>query len=93
MFADGKFVVRENMTGYGQFFVTRADDVDVAPETPEEHDELAKLFQASPAMLARLRSLRTDCEMALSGDWDKGDEGFEAMRDSITTLLTLSLIE
>jgi hypothetical protein len=32
---------------------------------------------------ALLRSLKTDAKLALSGKWDKGDEGFQAQIDSI----------
>lgn len=36
-----------------------------------------------------LRMLKEDCEMALSGDWEVNDEGFEAMIESINKALAL----
>lgn len=38
-------------------------------------------------VIKKLQSLYEDCAMALNGEWDKSDDGFEAMRDSIETLL------
>jgi hypothetical protein len=34
-----------------------------------------------------LEALYNDCEMALNGDWDKSDSGFENMQVSINMIL------
>lgn len=34
-----------------------------------------------------------DCEMALCNDWDKSDEGFEALRDNLLEAARLLEIE
>ena len=34
-----------------------------------------------------LESVSRDCQMALSGQWDKSDDGFEATRDSVDDAL------
>ncbi len=41
--------------------------------------ETARLIAAAPKLLEALKLLKSDCEMALSGNWDRSDEGFVAM--------------
>ena len=41
----------------------------------------AYLIAAAPELLAACKIILQDCEMALSGEWDKGDEGFQASAD------------
>ena len=43
----------------------------------------ANLIAAAPELLAACETLKADCEAALSGDWDKSDEGF---KDSLAIL-------
>lgn len=38
----------------------------------------AHLIAAAPELLEACKTMLDDCEMALAGEWDKGDEGFEA---------------
>jgi len=47
-------------------------------ETGKHTHYYGRLFAAAPKLLKACRTLAEDCRMALSGDWDKGDEGFEA---------------
>jgi hypothetical protein len=39
-------------------------------------------------MLEQLQTLRECCREALSGDWDRSDDGFIAMLESIDALLS-----
>lgn len=38
-------------------------------------------------MLAALETVAEDCQMALSGEWDRGDDGFEATLDVVNTAI------
>jgi len=40
-------------------------------------------------ILELLEHLETDCNMALSDTWDRSDEGFEAMLETIQDIKTL----
>ncbi len=48
---------------------------------------LVKRLEVADEMVDVLTDLRGDCAGALKGDWDKGDEGFKAMRSSIDGVL------
>jgi len=52
-------------------------------ELSDHTDHYGRLFAAAPQLLEACRTLAEDCRMALSGEWDKGDEGF---RDSLELL-------
>jgi len=45
-------------------------------ELSEHTESYAHLFVAAPKLLEACQTLAEDCRMALSGEWDKGDEGF-----------------
>jgi len=51
---------------------------DATPEQEKRGLELVTLADAAPALLSACKTLAEDCRMALSGEWDKGDEGFQA---------------
>ena len=51
-----------------------------------------RAFMAGLRLLKRLavpvlKSVSRDCQMALNGDWDKGDDGFQATLDSVNGAL------
>lgn len=48
---------------------------------------LAQLFGGSSTLLAVLNTLHEDCRMALAGEWDRSDSGFEAMMHLIDTAI------
>jgi hypothetical protein len=47
----------------------------------------ARLIALTPEMFEELQTLRRCCLEALNGDWDRGDDGFVAMLESIDALL------
>jgi hypothetical protein len=47
----------------------------------------AHLIAAAPEMFNELQILRKCCEEALSGDWDRSDDGFTAMLEGINAVL------
>jgi hypothetical protein len=67
---------------YGQdaskFIVTSADHEEEFSGPMSKRDA-----SAFAGMLDALTTLHEDCRMALSGEWDKSDEGFEAMQEVI----------
>ena len=48
------------------------------PPTPPTLMAL-RVMAAAPKLLEALMTIREDCRMALEGDWDKSDDGFEDM--------------
>ena len=44
---------------------------------PEQVKADGYLLAAAPQLLEACRTLAEDCRMALSGEWDKGNEGFQ----------------
>ena len=40
-------------------------------------------------LLKVCESYRENCRMALSGEWDKGDDGFQASFDSVNSVIAL----
>jgi hypothetical protein len=48
---------------------------------------------AHHALVAALRLLRSDCDMALCGEWDRSNDGFEAMLDVIDQALRKAGVE
>ena len=60
--------------------ISREDVLRVAElaylELSEHTDYYGHLFATAPKLLAACETLAEDCRMALSGEWDKGDEGF-----------------
>lgn len=42
------------------------------------------------AMIETLKTLRMSCKEALSGEWDRSDDGFEAMITSIDDALAVA---
>lgn len=49
--------------------------------------QVSKLKRALRSCRAQLITVVADCKMALSGEWDKSDEGFEATKDACETVL------
>lgn len=43
----------------------------------------ARLIAAAPELLEACKMMLENCKMALSGEWDKGDEGFEVSADNL----------
>src|SRR5579862_6584067 len=56
-------------------------------ELGEHTDYYGRLFAAAPKLLKACETLAEDCRMALSGEWDKGDEGFEASLDLLESAI------
>jgi hypothetical protein len=53
----------------------------------QEQLERARLMAASPALLSACKTLAEDCRMALSGEWDKGDAGFQDSLDLLESVI------
>lgn len=51
------------------------------------------LFAAAPEMLRELRILKACCEEALSGAWDRSNDGFYAMLEGIDAVITKATSE
>jgi hypothetical protein len=49
----------------------------VAIAHPDNAKHIVKCVNAHDEFVEVLRTVKRDCEMALSGEWDKSDEGFE----------------
>jgi|GEM_PF-4356587 len=56
-------------------------------ELSDHTDHYGRLFVAAPKLLKACQSLAEDCRMALSGEWDKGDEGFEASLELLVSVI------
>lgn len=56
-------------------------------ERRKEWDGIRPLLAAAPLLLEACRTLAEDCSMALSGEWDKGDEGFQASRELLESVI------
>jgi len=54
---------------------------------PEQVKADGYLLAAAPKLLRACRTLAEDCRMALSGEWDKGDEGFQASLEFLESLI------
>lgn len=48
---------------------------------------IVKAVNMHDKLISTLETIKIDCKMALSGDWDKGDEGFQAIIESINDAL------
>lgn len=48
----------------------------------------ARLIAAAPEMLTTIKTLLASCQEALSGEWDRTDEGFEAMVSSCEEIIS-----
>jgi hypothetical protein len=46
-----------------------------------------RIFDKLHRAVALLKSLKKDADMALSGEWDKSDKGFEAQKEMIDKFL------
>jgi hypothetical protein len=59
----------------------------------EEIDELCERLNCEPSALTRLveilRSTATSCHDACTGDWDKSDDGFDALKRAAEEGLTI----
>jgi hypothetical protein len=55
--------------------------------SPERARADGYLLAASRKLLAACQTLAEDCRMALSGEWDKGDEGFEASLELLESVI------
>jgi hypothetical protein len=47
-------------------------------ELGEHTDYYGRLFATAEKLLGGCKTAAEDCRMALNGEWDKGDEGFQA---------------
>ena len=46
------------------------------------------LLKINAELLGSCKTLAEDCRMALSGEWDKGDEGFQASLELLESVIT-----
>jgi hypothetical protein len=53
---------------------------------PINAERVVRAVNLRDEMVELLLAIKTDCEMALSGDWDKSDSGFQATLDAIDAL-------
>jgi hypothetical protein len=69
--------------------VTDKGDVVVlnGPFPIEKAKRVAALCDAAPSLLDACNTLAQDCRMALSGEWDKGDEGFQASLELLESVI------
>lgn len=69
----------------GEGFEVYADKSLIAScGTQEMADRLVAMLDGSATVL---RSVSLDCQMALSGEWDRGDDGFQATLDGVNAVL------
>ena len=54
---------------------------------PEIAAANARLIAAAPDLLHACETLAEDCRMALSGEWDKGDDGFQASLELLESVI------
>lgn len=62
------------------------DDPECA-ERRAEWDAIRPLLTAAPVLLDACKTLAEDCRMALSGDWNKSDEGFQASLEMLESVI------
>jgi hypothetical protein len=55
--------------------------------SPERVKADGNLIRTAPKLLAACRTLAEDCRMALNGDWDKSDEGFQASLELLESVI------
>jgi hypothetical protein len=63
-----------DLTGFGI-----CDTVNLESKSRQNEGELTMRDKRTEKALEVLRLVRGDCEQALSGEWDRSDEGFQAM--------------
>jgi hypothetical protein len=65
------------------------NDVDEASlkESEANADFIVKACNCHYKLLGACKTALADCEMALSGEWDKSDEGFEAIREMLQAVI------
>jgi hypothetical protein len=56
--------------------------------SPEQQQANGTLIAAAPEMFQELQALRSCCLGALNGDWDRSDDGFTSMLESIDAVLS-----
>ena len=56
-------------------------------ELSEHTDHYGRLFTTAPKLLKACRTLAEDCRMALNGEWDKGDKGFQDSLDLLESVI------
>lgn len=54
---------------------------------PEQVKADGYLLATAPQLLKACRTLADDCRMALSGEWDKGDEGFQSSLELLESVI------
>jgi hypothetical protein len=75
-----------------EFETTIVDSLDnelaqvFAPGTQEQL-EIGRLMAAAPELLAACTTVAEDCRMALSGEWDKSNEGFQASLELLESVI------
>jgi len=88
---DGQFIVAADPDGvYPDIYIAEIvqEDEEGRIASPEQQQANGKLIAAAPEMYEELQTLRECCREALSGDWDRSDDGFIAMLESIDALLS-----
>jgi|SRR5579862_1595276 len=87
---DGQFIVAPDPRGihpdiYIAEILQEDDEGRLAPRRQQRAN--AALIALAPEMYEELQVLRRCCREALRGDWDRSDDGFTAMLESIERLL------
>jgi hypothetical protein len=87
---DGQFIVAPDPKGvYPDIYVAEIvqEDSEGRLASPRQQKANAGLIALAPEMYKELQTLGECCREALSGDWDRSDDGFIAMLESIDATL------
>lgn len=57
--------------------------------TKEMAENLVETLEAASGMVDALRHVIEDCRMALNGEWDRSDDGFQATKDNAENAVTI----
>lgn len=88
---DGQFIVAPDPNGvHPDIYIAEIvqQDEEGRLASPEQRQANGNLIALAPEMYEELQTLRQCCLEALNGDWDRSDDGFIAMHESIDALLS-----
>lgn len=88
---NGQFIVAPDPNGvHPDIYIAEIvqQDEEGRLASPEQRQANGNLIALAPEMYEELQTLRQCCLEALNGDWDRSDNGFIAMHESIDALLS-----
>lgn len=82
-----RLVDNDELYSTSQKLLSSGDEHSVWFESIKDADYCLQACNNFPEAISLLKTLKEDAELALSGDWDKSDSGFEAQITLIDRLL------